>query len=222
MIEIKKGREPNKLLWYRQQEGASYEQMDKDVKEDLLEKLLEEQGHLCAYCMRKIPEKRNLPTGVPNVTIEHWLPRNPEEFEDIGQGLDYRNMFAVCSGNRGCGNAEGMTCDGSRGNAPLKVNPCNADTLCGITYTSSGKIRSSDMMVNEDLNEKLHLNSEAVSLPENRKQALQTLIEDVKRNHGEGNISLYCRRKLEQLQAMEDPKIPFVGILIWWLSKHIN
>lgn len=47
MIEIKKGREPAKLLRYRKQTGASYEQMDKDVKEELLEKLLLEQGHIC-------------------------------------------------------------------------------------------------------------------------------------------------------------------------------
>lgn len=40
MIEIKKGREPDKLLRYRQQKGASYEQMDKSVKAELLEKLL--------------------------------------------------------------------------------------------------------------------------------------------------------------------------------------
>ena len=46
MIEIKKGREPDRLLWYRQQKGASYEEMDKKVKEDLLKKLLQEQGHL--------------------------------------------------------------------------------------------------------------------------------------------------------------------------------
>ena len=45
MIEIKKGREPDKLLRYRQQNGASYEQTDKEVKEELLGKLLEEQGH---------------------------------------------------------------------------------------------------------------------------------------------------------------------------------
>lgn len=42
MIEIKKGREPAKLLRYRQQDDASYEQMDKEVKEELLEKLLED------------------------------------------------------------------------------------------------------------------------------------------------------------------------------------
>ena len=42
------GREPDSLLQYRQQEGASYEEMDKSVKADLLEQLLQEQGHICA------------------------------------------------------------------------------------------------------------------------------------------------------------------------------
>jgi uncharacterized protein (TIGR02646 family) len=220
MIEIKKGREPDKLLHYRQQDDASYEQMDKEVKEELLEKLLEEQGHICAYCMRRIPEKRVLPNGVPPVTIEHWFPRNPESKEDIGQGLNYRNMFAVCSGNRGCGNKEGMTCDARRGNEPIKVNPCNADTLRGITYNSSGRIQSSDPEIDEDINERLNLNSKSISLPENRKQVLQALIDDVRKNHGTGDISGYCRRKLEQIRDADDPKMPYVGIMIWWLEKH--
>lgn len=220
MIEIKKGREPGKLLRYRQQVGASYEQMDKEVKEELLEKLLEEQGHICAYCMRRIPERRVLPAGVHPVTIEHWFPRNPDDREDIGQGLNYRNMFAVCSGNRGCGNEEGLTCDAHRGNKPIKVNPCDADTLRGITYTSSGRIQSSDPEIDEDINEKLNLNSESISLPENRKQVLQALIDDVRKKCGAGDISLYCRRKLEQIRGAGDPQMPYVGILIWWLEKH--
>ena len=220
MIEIVKGREPDKLLKYRQQDGASYEQMDKDVKEELLKKLLEEQEHICAYCMRRIPERRILPIGVVPITIEHWFPRNPDSKEDIGQGLNYRNMFAVCSGNRGCGNKAGLTCDAHRGNEPIKVNPCDADTLRGITYTSSGKIVSSDPEIDEDINEKLNLNSESISLPENRKQVLQVLIDDVRKKCGTGNITLYCRRKLKQIQEMHDPKMPYVGILIWWLEKH--
>lgn len=221
MVEIKKGREPDKLLHYRQQNGASYEQMDKDVKDELLEKLLSEQGHICAYCMRRIPEKRSLPVGVAPVTVEHWLPRNPENGKDVGQGLDYRNMFAVCSGNRGCGNREWLTCDARRGNEPIKVNPCDVSTLRGITYTASGKIRSADPEIDRDLNEVLNLNSENISLPENRKQVLDTLIEDVRKKCGKGDISLYCKRKLEHIRAMEDPKLPYVGIIIWWLEKHI-
>lgn len=220
MIEIKKGREPDKLLLYRQQEDASYEQMDKEVKDELMEKLMEEQGHICAYCMRRIPERRKLPIGVAPATIEHWFPRNPDNKEDIGQGLNYRNMFVVCSGNRGCGNKEGLTCDARRGNESIKVNPCDAVTLRGITYTSSGRIQSSDPEIDEDINERLNLNSNIISLPENRKQVLQTLIDDVRRKCGDGDISLYCRRKLEQIQGTSDPKLPYVGIIIWWLEKH--
>ena len=221
MIEIKKGKEPEKLLLYRQQEGASYEQMDKDVKDDLLNKLMEEQGHICAYCMRRIPESRKLPVGVPSATIEHWFPRNPESKEDMGQGLNYRNMFAVCSGNRGCGTEEGLTCDAHRGNDPIKVNPCDVETLRGITYTSSGIIQSSDPEINEDINERLNLNCNLLSLPENRKQVLQTLIDDVRKKCGAGDISLYCKRRLEKIRTAKDPKLPYVGILIWWLEKHV-
>ena len=78
MIRIKKGREPGKLLWYRQQDGASYEQMDKEVREELIDQLLREQGHLCAYCMSKIPESR-ISTSVPAVTIELGCQRNPDD-----------------------------------------------------------------------------------------------------------------------------------------------
>ena len=127
--------------------------MDKDVKDELLNKLLCEQGHLCAYCMKRIPETRKLPQGVPPVTNEHWLPRNPMNQEKGNRDLDYRNMFAVCSGNR--------------------------------------------------------------------RQVLQALIADVKKKHGSGAISIYCRRKLEQIKGMDDPKLPYVGVLIAWLEKHI-
>ena len=221
MIEIKKAKEPGSLLWYRQQKGASYEQMDKAVKEELLQSLLKEQGHICAYCMRKIPEERDLPAGVASATIENWIPRNPKSNDDVGQGLDYRNMLAVCSGNRGCGNKEGLTCDAHRGNEMIKVNPCDAETLRGITYTSLGRIQSSDPVINEDINERLNLNCESISLPENRKQVLQALLDDIRKNCGSGDISLYCKRKLKRIQELDDPKMPYVGIIISWLENHI-
>ena len=222
MIEIKKGKEPAKLLAYRKRIGSSYEQMDSDVKADLMRSLLEEQGHLCAYCMRKIPEKRKLPYGVPTVTIEHWIPRNPEDNGAAGKELDYHNMFAVCAGNRGCGNKEWMTCDARKGNKRIKVNPCDVNTLIGISYTSNGIIISDNQEINEDINEKLNLNCSSVSLPENRKNVLQTFIEDVSKKCGDGDISSYCEKKLKEFRAKNDPQVPFVGIIIWWLEKHIK
>ena len=155
MIEIKKGREPKELVEYRQLPDASYENMDSHLKNIVLDHLLHEQGHLCAYCMRRIPEKRKLPIGVQGATIEHWFPRNPDSGEDYGQGLDYRNMLAVCSGNRGCGDERNLTCDAKRGNDKLTVNPCNSKTLHSITYSHNGKIKSTDTRIDEDLNERL-------------------------------------------------------------------
>ncbi len=225
MIEIIKIREPRRLEQYRQKPGATYSDMDKDpenkdLKKEVLENLMVEQGHLCAYCMRRIPEKRQLPQGVHPVTIEHWYPQNPDSKEDIGQGLDYRNMFAVCAGNRGCGDKRNLTCDAKRGNEPLKVNPCRPDTLRGISYKANGEIYSTDATVNEDLTKRLNLNCQAVSLPQSRKAALNGLLKDIKKQHAKGNIKLYCSRCLEELKQMQDNKIPYVGILIDWLEKH--
>ncbi|NBH33059.1 hypothetical protein D3Z58_05740 [Clostridiaceae bacterium] len=57
MIYIKKNAEPAKLLQYRHQPNGRFDDMDADVKEQLRESLLKEQGHLCAYCMRRISEQ---------------------------------------------------------------------------------------------------------------------------------------------------------------------
>lgn len=40
------------------------------------------------------------------------------------------------------------------------------------------------------LDERLNLNSESISLPENRKQVLQALIDNVRKKCGTGDISL--------------------------------
>ena len=103
MIKITKGREPDELLKYRKKKFASYEGMDRSVKDAVIEALMEEQRYMCAYCMRRIPQAN----GNPPVSIEHWEAQSshPEKV------LDYRNMLAVCSGNRGCGCKDNMTCD---------------------------------------------------------------------------------------------------------------
>lgn len=220
MIEIQKSKTPRKLEEYKRKKGASYPDMDKPVREEVLDSLMNEQGHLCAYCMRRIPEGRKLPIGVSSVTIEHWIPQNPESKEDVGQGLDYRNMFAVCAGNRGCGDINNLTCDAKRKNTKLTVNPCVAHTLEGISYKSNGEIYSSDPEINKDLNDTLNLNCQTISLPQTRLGALNVFLADIKKQHPTGDVKLYCRRRLEELKQPKDQKIPYVGILIDWLEKH--
>lgn len=220
MIQIRKNREPGELIQYRKQPGATYENMSSDLKQQIVESLLKEQGHLCAYCMRRIPENRKLPTGVKPVTIEHWYPRNPQSKDDIGQGLDYKNMLAVCSGNRGCGDERNMTCDAHRKNKEIKVNPCDARTLSTITYSSQGLIKSTDRDIDGDLNIRLNLNCQALSLPENRKKVLDTMLMTIHKKYPNGDISQYCDTLIKKFEGIEDNKTPFVGILLFWLKKH--
>ncbi len=72
MIEIKKGQQPHELLTYRKSPDADYDTMPASCKKAVLESLMREQGYLCAYCMRRIPETRALPPNVASATIEHW------------------------------------------------------------------------------------------------------------------------------------------------------
>lgn len=213
MLEIKKYPTPHKLIKYSKQKYASYETMDSDVKEELLQSLLSEQGSLCAYCMRRITES--------STTIEHWYPRNPINGMDIGQGLDYRNMLAVCLGNRGCKNKDHTTCDAHKGNDTIKVNPLDPNALKCIIYNYEGIISSTNPEINKDLQDTLKLNCEAVSLPQNRRSVLNALIRRMyKKCSSRDAIARQSQRLLNKLNLECDPKTPYSGIVIWWLDLH--
>jgi len=61
---IKKLRQPTLLQKYIRQVGASYEEMDKEVKDELKQTLIKEQHGVCAYCQKILKKGKN-------VTIEH-------------------------------------------------------------------------------------------------------------------------------------------------------
>lgn len=215
MIEIKKGREPGELIAYRKSKCASYEDMSSSVKKVVLDALMQEQGHLCAYCMRKIPQT----DGAPPASIEHWAAQSNHSEK---KRLDYRNVFAVCSGNRGCGCSQNMTCDASKGNQVLTVNPTTPSTLIGIKYHSDGRIYSTNKAVNYDLNNVLNLNCKSIQLPNSRLKALLSLQKHIKKKCPTGNIQLYCKRIRDEILLERNQKLPFVGILLWWLGKKIE
>jgi len=110
VIIIKKNDSP-KVLLDKQREARekglnpneAYRLLDGSAKKIVKKSLIAEQGRLCAYCMRRIPDERK-PGDVDlieSVTIEHWIPLLPQDKRDVGQALDYNNLLAVCSGNRG-------------------------------------------------------------------------------------------------------------------------
>ena len=87
MILIKKNSEPRSLTEYKKTVNSSFDNLPSNVKNDIRESLLKEQGYICAYCMKRIESS--------DVKIEHYKARNSEN------ELDYKNLLAVCKGNEG-------------------------------------------------------------------------------------------------------------------------
>jgi len=235
MIQITK-KDPPSILLNKQATAKArglnaedaYKLLNSADKQIISKSLLEEQGHLCAYCMRRLPDERELPDDVPRVKIEHWFPRNPPTHEDRGQGLDYGNMLAVCSGNRGkrgTRKTRDYTCDQKRKDSypQLTLNPCDPATLESIEYKENGEMFSRDPNVQDDINVKLNLNcrSEMVELPEKRRKLLEALQSELPVDDEEQTLE-YCIDKLMMFEQESDPKTEYSGILIWWLKEYIT
>lgn len=205
----------------------SYQKLKGALKEKVLKQLIEEQGYLCAYCMRKIPDNRAKPEDIPDVSIEHWFPRNPQNGEDRLQGLDYRNMFAVCSGNKGVKDTRkrnDLTCDAHRGNELLTVNPTIEETISKISYQENGIIFSEDEEINDDLDVKLNLNctADTVSLPAARKAVLDSIQKELNTLNSKEEILERAELLLDLYENEKSPRTPYIGIGIWWLKDYIQ
>lgn len=73
MRYIEKHAEPKSLAEYKKQKNAYYDGCN---KADIRRRLLEDQGYLCAYCMRRISDESSVDGGVPPMKIEHWFPES--------------------------------------------------------------------------------------------------------------------------------------------------
>ena len=219
MIEIKKGREPRELTGYKNIKDRplpTYEDLPHDVKTEVLRCLLEEQGYLCAYCMRRIDES--------DATIEHIKPQN---ICSRMEKLDYHNMLAVCPGNGTATNDADKHCDKKRGSLRRELQPfLRLDVFKQgfsslIQYSSHGTVFSSDDALNEDINLRLNLNCKAALLEKNRAAALQAYYANVnKRLGGKAAPKGFFESEREKLIGQKR-KLPYLGVILFWLDKKI-
>ena len=231
MIPIQKGKEPPGLVRLRNKAAdrhlspkKAYKRLHNPLKKRVRNSLIREQGGLCAYCMCRIP-RTDVPPQVAPIIIEHMVPRDPEDGRDVGQGLDYNNLLAVCHGNKSIGGEhhfEDLTCDAHRGNIEFrKVNPCDPKTLETIYYHLDGEIDAEDPDVRYDLVETLNLNCPSSPLKAERRAALESLIGEITSVPGEYLLE-YSKVLLEEFERETNPKTPYVGILIWYLKSLLD
>lgn len=207
---ITKGREPNSLTIYKKQSNAYYDGCN---KRDIKRSLLEEQGYLCAYCMKRIDES--------NTTIEHY---NTQSGSSDKEALDYNMMLAVCLGGRGepfCN----QTCDAHRGNKDLIINPLSEISINLIEYKHDGTIYSKNDDINNDLNNTLNLNCGQTNLKANRKSALDSLKRYLHKQQSNG---IWKKEFLQRIKNKYEDKDEngkykeYCGIIINFLNKRIE
>lgn len=236
MIEIRKNRAPadlialkNRLVSRALTPEEEYKELKGSLKKKVRNSLMKEQGHICAYCMRTIPDNRVNTSAIPDVSIEHWIARNSlghSSMRGSGLGVEYTNLLAVCSGGkvpRGSRPGNELTCDAKRGNATLTVNPLNPATLSSIYYKQNGEIAATDPVIEKDLVDTLNLNCVKFSgLPDGRKQTLAPIEAEIASLLTKKEMLTRCKELLEIYESETDPKTPYCGIILWWLQDYIN
>jgi len=221
--------EPESLLKYRNTEPNSG--FDGYDKTDLRKALIEEQGHICAYCMGEISLDIN-ENSKPKTEIEHIKPR--QKYKDIDKSLElnYFNMVAVCNGlstsypeklechhcdktNVGEGKMNGMV-------DLKKLNPLRKDSSEDLVeYNLNGEILSKNKNsdVEHDLNVVLNLNNDA--LKQKRKTRIEVLKEKLKKDKPlqDWNRDFFDKYIQEYSETNDGKFIPYCMTLIWFLES---
>ena len=198
------------------------------VREDVLNDLLYEQGHICAYCMRSINSN--------SASIEHIVGQSfiNDKNENIGKNkdTDYKNMLAVCDGNV-CG--QDLHCDKSRANyqdkrALLFISPLEKEQMKNIQFSQSGKIyykeptdeinkeqeTNEDNEIRYDLNTVLGLNCRTLVEHRGRTiKAVKSLLR--KKNFNKKYAEKLLKPYLQETNKCEE----FCQVTILELCKHI-
>lgn len=211
MIKIDKKTPPIDLGIYKKNWESSYKNMPADLKRDLRESLLEEQGYLCAYCMTRLENNSS------KTKIEHYISQDA----DITKELEYSNLLVVCKGNEGSREEE-QTCDTKKKNQTLTINPQKIEDIETILYSSNGKIKSSNPIFDDELNRVLNLNYSKGYLIGNRKQSLDAVKAYLHKNLG--TCSKTELRKLydKYLNRKQDGYYEeYLGIILWYLKKRL-
>lgn len=218
MITVRKGHEPVSLTQFRASGGKEFENLDSATKNEIRDSLLKEQGYICAYCMKRIGRGRS--GALNDVKIEHVIPRAVTRMSSDPQinlmEIDYSNMVAVCLGV-----TNGMQhCDTSKADRQISFHPCNPALEDSISYSlRDGEIRSDNKAWNEDITDKEKLNLNHPVIKNNRRAALNGLIEALKRSDRWSASQLI--RTAESLDS-NPIKTPYAGILRFYLKKKIS
>ena len=213
MIKITKGKEPTEWTTIKNTPGIDFEGADKTA---LRQALIDEQGGICAYCMRRISYVAGV---VTDTRIEHLKPQSIS----IAQGhpeetLSYSNMVLCCNGNI---DGDGRThCDNSKGEQKISFTPFDQTVIDTISYSTwDGRIKSSNVQYDAEFNDVLNLNHPRLAA--NRRSVIKGVVKEL----GKGDWKCSdLKRKLDDYsgKASDGQYREYCGIVIWYLKKKLR
>lgn len=202
------------------------------IRDEVLISLLEEQGYLCAYCMKVI--------SLGNSSIEHIIGQNYiEDGIELGKQnqINYDNFLVVCDG-KSCNN--NLHCDKSRSKyqkeRSLYVNPLKNRIMQNIKFSEKGMIYYDEFVeiekierlnihteLDEDSNIKYDLQKVLNLNCENLKEKRMILIQVLKRFTSNWSNKERIRKELDKYLSKSDNKYEELSqVAIYFLSKKLR
>lgn len=226
MILITKNKEPKEWTEYRNTPDVDYQAIP-----ELVESLLKEQGYICAYCMRRIPQKDKIYKKDGNsyilTTEDHRVEhiKSRELHDDLK--LDYKNMVICCPGHIGMEDH----CDRSKGDKDISFTPLDQHFIDTIKYNSDGTILSTNETYDNEINNILKLNTQL--LKAGRKDTLNVIITQINKVCKKGGnwdkktlehyVTKYSEKHSEKdKDGIKEKYYSYCGIVIWYLKKKLR
>ncbi|MCH5284708.1 MAG: hypothetical protein J1E42_03820 [Akkermansiaceae bacterium] len=212
MIKITKGPEPPEWKLCRETPGASFSGAH---KAELRRSLWDEQGHLCAYCMKRIVisdgSHKEL-TRIEHLKSQSWCKENGRE--DLL--MDYHNLVLCCQGNDNddASRLSFECCDVHKHDACLSFDIFSDAFEKTLSYDiENGTLASDDPDIHRDINDTLNLNN--TYLCRNRLAAFTAWLNYM---HSSGS-SLEEELRLRSTPSDSCELLPYCGFIIWYLKS---
>ena len=215
MIKIEKNTQPNSLLIYKKS-GGDYNSIPRETKSKLRESLIEEQGYVCCYCLKRIPENK---LGLNHTKIEHF--KSQTKYPDLD--LEYSNLHLACKGNQGNSRIN-QTCDTAKSDKDIFHFSLTDNSLKGdILYARDGTVLSRNDEIDREINDVLQLNNDQ-NLKNARKKVRDGLSNSIKRLNKKGKLSeAILKQKLENWKCKNNRKHKeHFPVAVQYLEKKIK
>lgn len=215
MIKIVKNNQPNTLVAHKKS-GGNYDNISTETKKELRESLISEQGYVCCYCLKRIPENK---ADLHHTKIEHFKCQHNYSQLD----LEYYNLHLACKGNQGQ-SEKFQTCDTAKANKDILSFSLIDNSLNGnIHYAKDGTVFSEQKKIETEINEILQLNNDQ-DVKKARERIRRGISESIKILQRKGKLTKnVLERELQNWKDRNDNKHrPFFPVAVQYLENKIQ